>query len=103
MQALIEAISNPYRREILRLVWEDELPSGRIASQFPIRWQSVSRNLKVLRDAGLIEERQEGTRRLYRANREALRPLEALLRKMWDTSLDTMIALAEGENRRASI
>lgn len=95
----IRAVANPYRREILRLVWSEELSSGDIARRFDVRWPSISRNLKVLREAGLVVERRVGTQRLYSANREALRPLEALLREMWKANLDKIAALAEERER----
>ena len=58
MQAVLDAISSPRRREILRLVWEQELSAGDIASRFDISWPAVSQNLAVLRKAGLVTERQ---------------------------------------------
>ena len=83
----MEAVSNPQRREILRLVWDAELPSRDIASHFEVTWQAVSHNLKVLREAGLVSERKEGTRRLYRAHRANLAPVEALLKDFWKQDL----------------
>lgn len=83
MQATLEAVSNPQRRKILRLVWDGELASRDIASHFDVTWQAVSHNLRVLKEAGLVAERREGTRRLYRAQRERLGPLEALLQDFW--------------------
>lgn len=97
---LIEAVSNPYRREILRLVWDAELTSGEIAARFDVTWPSISRNLKVLREAGLVLERRAGTQRLYRADRKAARPVEALLREMWEQNLDRIAILAERKERR---
>ena len=99
MQSTIDAVSNPYRREIIRLVWDKELSSGEIARHFDVTWQSISRNLKVLRTAGLIDESRRGTQRLYKANREALRPVEDLLHRMWEDSLDNIVVLAEREHR----
>lgn len=88
MPTLVDAVANPYRREILRLVWDDELSSGDIASHFDVTWPSISRNLKVLKTAGLLRERRVGTQRLYRADHDVARPVEALLRQMWDAGLD---------------
>ena len=102
MPTAIDAISNPYRREILRLLWDgDERSSGEIARHFPVTWQSISRNLKVLREAGLVVESRRGTQRWYRADRAALRPLEELLHQMWESKLDRLVALAETEQRGA--
>ena len=96
------ALSSPVRREILRMVWSDEKPAGEIARAFDISWPATSQNLKVLRDTGLIKERRSGTRRLYRADRTALRPLESYLRKTWSRKIDRLRLLAEAEERRKS-
>ena len=90
MQSTLEAVANPHRREILRLVWDAELSSREIASHFNVTWQAVSHNLRVLREAGLVSERRAGTRRLYRAERDRLAPLEALLQDMWRQDLERL-------------
>ncbi|MGH2580550.1 MAG: metalloregulator ArsR/SmtB family transcription factor [Actinomycetota bacterium] len=90
MQAHLKAISNPRRLEILRLVWDRELTAGQIAARFDVSWPAVSQNLNVLRRAGLLSERRDGARRLYRADREALGPLEVVLRDMWEQDLDRL-------------
>lgn len=90
MQAVLDAISSPRRRAILRLVWDRELAAGEIAARFDVSWPAVSQNLKVLRTAGLVRERREGTKRLYRADRDALGPLGAVLRQMWEQDLDAL-------------
>jgi DNA-binding transcriptional ArsR family regulator len=90
VQSTLEAVANPHRREILRLVWDAELSSREIASHFDVTWQAVSHNLRVLREAGLISERRAGTRRLYRAERDRLAPLETLLEDMWRQDLERL-------------
>ena len=95
MQAHLKAISNPRRREILRLVWDRELSAGQIAARFDVSWPAVSQNLNVLRRAGLLSERREGARRLYRTDREALGPLEVVLRDMWEQDLDRLTDVVE--------
>lgn len=99
-EAALRAISSPRRREILRLVWGQELSSGDIASHFDVSWPAVSQNLRVLEGAGLIRARRQGTTRLYRADRARLGPLKAVLTKMWEADLDRLAQLAEGEERR---
>ena len=99
MQESLLALSSPRRRAILRLVWDRELTAGEIASHFDVTWPAVSQNLRVLRKAGLVNERRDGNRRLYRADRRALRPLQAVLRQMWDSDLERLRLLAEGEER----
>lgn len=96
------ALSTPRRREIVRLVWSDELAARDIARKFDVSWPAVSQNLRVLREAGLIRQRRVGTSRLYRADRAALRPFEAYLRKMWERKVDRLRLLAEAEERRRS-
>ena len=87
VQTSLQAVSNPHRREILRLVWDAEMSSREIASHFDVTWQAVSHNLRVLREAGLVSDRRDGTRRLYRTARDQLGPLEALLRDLWHQDL----------------
>jgi DNA-binding transcriptional ArsR family regulator len=87
VQAVLDAISSPRRREILRLVWERELSAGDIASRFDVSWPAVSQNLAVLRKAGLVTERREANRRYYRADPEALGSLGAVLQEMWTQDL----------------
>lgn len=102
MADTLTALSSPVRREILRLVWSDEMPAGDIARAFTISWPAVSQNLRVLKAAGLIKERRLGTSRLYRADRTALKPLESYLQKTWARKIDRLRLLAEAEERRRS-
>lgn len=88
MQAVLEALVEPRRREILRLVRDGELTAGTIARRFPdVARPTVSQHLRVLRGAGLVVERREGTRRFYRARPEALAELQAFVADLWDTRL----------------
>jgi DNA-binding transcriptional ArsR family regulator len=98
----LSALASPRRREILRLVWSTERSAGQIARAFDVSWPAISQNLRVLRDAGLVKERRAGTSRLYRADRVALRPLEAYLRSMWSRKIDRLRLLAEAEERSRS-
>ena len=99
MQAVLEAVANPQRRQILRLVWDAELPSRDIASHFDVTWQAVSHNLRVLKDAGLLSERRDGTKRFYRAERDALGPLETLLKDLWRQDLARLGDVIERDRR----
>jgi DNA-binding transcriptional ArsR family regulator len=86
---------------ILRLVRAREFPSGEIAAHFPdVSGPAVSQHLKVLREAGLIEERRSGTKRLYRARPEGLAELRALLRDFWDDGLAQLKDSAEQEQQQ---
>jgi DNA-binding transcriptional ArsR family regulator len=97
VQAVLDAISSPRRREILRLVWDRDLAAGAIAAHFDVSWPAVSQNLKVLRQAGLVTERREANRRFYRADPAALGPLRAVLEEMWSTDLDRLRRAVEEE------
>ena len=98
--AVLQAASSARRRRILQLVWDEELPSREIAGHLDdITWQAVSLNLKVLKDAGLVTERRDGTRRLYRADRERCAPLESLLRGMWQRDLGRLAAALRREKK----
>ena len=97
---LLHALGEPRRIAILRLVREREYPSGEIAARFPdVTGPAVSQHLRVLREAGLIEERRAGTRRLYRARPEGLAQLRALLRDFWDEGLAELKDAAEDQQR----
>jgi DNA-binding transcriptional ArsR family regulator len=98
----LAALSSPRRREILRLVWARERTAGQIASAFDVSWPAISQNLRVLRESGLVTERRDGTSRLYRADREALKPLQAYLRSTWSRDIDRLRLLAEAEERNSS-
>ena len=100
MEAAIRAIAEPRRRNILRLVADRELSAGEIAAQFEVTRPAVSQHLTVLREAGLLTERREGTRRLYRARPEGLAGLRAFLEEFWDERLDVLKGAAETEERR---
>jgi DNA-binding transcriptional ArsR family regulator len=95
----LKALAEPRRRAILRLVAADELAAGQIAAAFDVTRTAVSQHLTVLRNAGLLTERRDGTRRLYRARPEGLAGLRWFLDDMWASSLDTARRLVEAEER----
>src|SRR5919106_1152407 len=99
MQAALDAITEPRRREILRLVREHELSSGEIAGNFDITRPAISQHLGVLKQAGLLSERRDGTRRLYRARPEGLAGLREFLDEFWNERLDVLTREAEREER----
>jgi len=99
VEAALKAIVEPKRREILRLVRNDELSAGEIASQFDISWPAVSQHLGVLKEAGLVDERRNGTKRLYRARPQGLADLKAFLDEFWGERLGALKQEAEREER----
>ena len=94
----LRAVADGTRRAILRLVRDGELPAGEIAAHFPsISRPAVSQHLRVLADAGLVEVRPDGNRRLYRWRREGLRDAAAFVEEMWADRLARLKQAAERE------
>lgn len=101
MQEVLEAIADPRRREILRLVHGGELPAGEIAAHFAdVTRPAISQHLRVLREAGLVNERRDGTRRLYSARPEGLGDLREFVSRFWDDRLEALRREAQAEERR---
>jgi DNA-binding transcriptional ArsR family regulator len=100
MEAALKAIAAPRRRQILSLVRDGELSAGEIASHFDVTRPAVSQHLNVLKEAGLVTERRNGTRRLYRVRPEGLAPLKAFLEEFWDDRLEALKREAENEERK---
>ena len=100
VEAALRAIAEPHRRQILRLVREAELSAGEIASHFEVTRPAVSQHLTVLKEAGLVSERRNGTRRLYRARPEGLAELKAFLEEFWGARLEALKREAEREERK---
>ena len=93
----LRALAEPHRRAILRLVAHDEAAAGEIAAAFDVNRTTISQHLTVLKNAGLLSERRDGTRRLYRARPEALQGLRSFLDEMWASSLDVARRIVEAE------
>jgi DNA-binding transcriptional ArsR family regulator len=100
VDAALKALAEPRRREILRLVWTDELPATSIADHFgEVTRSAISQHLGVLKAAGLVSERRDGTRRLYQARQDEMRKLRDFLDDYWTTSLDRLRDAAEAAQR----
>lgn len=93
----LRALAEPRRRAILRLVAHDELSAGEIAAAFDVTRPAVSQHLTVLKNAGLIAERRDGTRRLYRGEPAGLQAVRELLDELWASSLDVARRLVEAD------
>jgi len=78
-----EALGDANRREILRLIGAEGLAVGEIAEAMPISRPAVSRHLRLLKDAGLVAERAEGTRRIYQLQAEGLEAVQAYVQGVW--------------------
>ncbi|HTU13759.1 MAG TPA: metalloregulator ArsR/SmtB family transcription factor [Solirubrobacterales bacterium] len=100
MQQTFEALVEPRRRDILALIRNTELPAGHIAEAFPdVSRPAVSQHLRVLREAGLISERRDGTKRLYRFDPAGFADLRSFLDSFWDERLELLKTAAEQEER----
>jgi DNA-binding transcriptional ArsR family regulator len=99
--AILNAVASPRRREILRVIWEQEVSAGDISRAMPdVTFGAVSLQLRALAQAGLIDVRPDGQQRYYRARREALGPVARMLENMWDDALWKLKLAAELEQTR---
>jgi DNA-binding transcriptional ArsR family regulator len=96
---VFDAIAQPTRREILRLLSAGELSAGTVASRFALTQPAISQHLKVLREAGLVNERRDGTRRLYRVRPEGLADLHGFLADLLPAGLERLKVAAEEDER----
>jgi DNA-binding transcriptional ArsR family regulator len=98
----LRVIAAPRRLQILTMVWDRELSAGQIAAGFDVSWGAISQHLTVLRNAGFLIERRHGTSRHYRADKEALGALRAVVEDQWRTNLTRLKALAEADQREGT-
>jgi DNA-binding transcriptional ArsR family regulator len=90
VETALKAIAAPRRRQILRLVRDRELSAGEIAGHFDVTRPAVSQDLTLLKEAGLLDERRNGTKRLYRLRPAGLKDLRVFLEEFWDPRLDAL-------------
>jgi DNA-binding transcriptional ArsR family regulator len=93
----LQALGDPTRRSIFEQLREGPRAVGEIAAQLPVSRPAVSQHLRVLKEAGLVTERQDGTRRLYRVDPSGLAGLRAYLDRFWEEALASFKAAAETE------
>ena len=96
----MEIVAEPMRRELLRLVWDEERTVSELVEAFDVTQPAISFHLRVLREGGLVSVRREGKQRYYRAEREALGGLQAYLEAYWGDRLLRLKDEAELEARR---
>ena len=99
MDTALHALAEPRRRAILNIVRDDEKAAGEIAAYFDVTRPAISQHLKVLREAGLLDERRDGTRRLYRARRDGMREVREYLETFCSDRLLDLKRVAEQEER----
>jgi DNA-binding transcriptional ArsR family regulator len=95
---ILEAIAHPGRRAMLRAVAHREVSAGELAELAGLKQPAASQHLRVLRDAGLVDVRVDGPRRLYRANDDGLARLRAELDAFWRPELAELKRAAERES-----
>ena len=104
MDAVLHALADPSRRVVLGILRDHEATAGELADALPIARPGVSRHLRVLREAGLVDVRQEAQRRIYRLRPEALIDIDAWLedyRDLWIQRLDALhTEIARGKKDR---
>ena len=101
VDAALKALAEPRRRAILRLVWSQELPATAIADRFDdVSRPAISQHLAVLKDADLVTERRQGTRRFYQANPVTMAELRSFLDDYWTSGLERLRDAAEAEEIR---
>ena len=94
------ALADPTRRKIFERLRRGPSAVGRLAEGLPVSRPAVSQHLKVLKEAGLVSEEQDGARRIYRIDPEGLGQLRQWLDRFWDDALDSFKAEAEKKDRR---
>lgn len=102
-EATFSALADPTRRAVLELLRRGRQPAGDIARAFPISRPAISKHLRLLRRAHLVEERREGRHRLYQLNPEPLRAVDKWLeqyRMFWQTSLANLKNFVEAEHAK---
>jgi DNA-binding transcriptional ArsR family regulator len=99
-EAAMQALGDPTRRAVLEQLRGGPRAVGEIAARLPVSRPAVSQHLRVLKEAGLVTERQNGTRRLYRVDANGLAELREYLESFWAEALASFKAAAEDEERR---
>jgi DNA-binding transcriptional ArsR family regulator len=97
---VLDALGDGTRRAILEELRDGERSVGEIAARLPVSRPAVSQHLRLLRNAGLVSERREGTRRLYRLETAGLGSLRSYLDRFWTVALAEFKSAAEREERR---
>jgi DNA-binding transcriptional ArsR family regulator len=100
VEAALKALAEPNRRRILTLVRDGELTAGEIATHFDVSRPAVSQHLTVLKEAGLVHERRNGTRRLYSVRPEGFADVKSFLESFWDARLQALKRETEREEKK---
>ena len=96
---VLRALAEPQRARIVRLVRDNELAAGQVAEHFDITPQAVSQHLRILKEAGVLSERRQGTKRLYSVRPEAIESVRDFLEELWPSSLSALKHVVESGKR----
>jgi len=105
-ETTFSALADPTRRAVLDLLRKGSQPAGQIAQAFPVSRPAISKHLRLLRRARLVQERREGRHRLYQLNAEPLRAVASWLdeyRNFWQTSLTSLKTFVEREYQQETL
>src|SRR5690348_13403917 len=94
-ERVFAALHDPTRRAVFERLRDGPMPVGQIARGLPVTRPAVSQHLKVLKEAGLVDDRSEGTRRIYQIDPKGLGAMRAWLDQFWTVALDAFVAEAE--------
>lgn len=101
MEEILNALGSSYRRRILQLVRDRELSAGEVASHFPyVTRPAISQHLALLKEARLLHERRQGTRRYYKARPEALNEVRGFLEPFWELAAERRVDFDVEEKRK---
>jgi len=98
----LQIVAEPRRRQILAMVWDNELPVTEIASRFDISLAAISQHLSILKQAEMVTMRKDGNRHLYSANHGALETFKPILESMWGSMLGDLAKTIEAEQGEES-
>ena len=96
----MDALGDATRREIMERLRGGPRPVGELAAGLPVSRPAVSQHLRVLKEAGLVTERKDGTRRIYSVEQQAIADLRAYFDSFWEQALAGFRAAAESEGRK---
>lgn len=97
-----EALADPHRRAIIEMLRREEQPVQVLADQLPISRPAVSRHLRILKSAGLVTDRPDGTRRVYRVDERGIDPVRRYVNDVWGDAISRFTMFAENTTPTAT-
>ena len=101
-ELVLDALGDGTRRQVLHLLRDGPKSVGEVAAALPVSRPAVSQHLKVLKEAGLVVDRQDGTRRLYQVNPDGVGALRAYLDRFWSSALAAFKEAAERNDQEVT-